>query len=308
MYEVLGLTKDASPDDVKKAYRKLAREHHPDKGGDPEKFKKVQEAYEVLSDPQKRQNFDQFGTAEGPPPGMPGFPQDIFAQMFGGAFGGSQGPPKCRNFEHELKISLEDAYRGITKNLRVNLDKTCFTCKNKCAQCRGRGHISQQVGPMVFNQPCGACRGEGGVSRGCSACKDGRKRELLNLELKIPKGIDNGATMVGHGLGEQPKNPGDNPGDILFNIKIEDHPEFMRQGGDLIWYTKISFEDSVNGKIVKIPHFDGPITIDTADWGVLDPREDYIIPGKGFNNTGRLRVSFNIIYPNSKIKFKVSRE
>lgn len=116
--------------------------------------------------------------------------------------------------------------------------------------------------------------------------------------------------MIGHGLGEQPRNPGENPGDIQFHIKIEEHPEFMRQGLDLIWSTKISFEDSVNGKKIKIPHFDGPIEIDTADWGVLDPREDYIIPFKGFkmdDKIGRLRVSFNVIYPHSKLKFNLTR-
>jgi DnaJ-class molecular chaperone len=113
--------------------------------------------------------------------------------------------------------------------------------------------------------------------------------------------------MIGHGLGEQPRNPGENPGDIQFHIKIEDHPEFMRQGPDLIWSTKISFEDSVNGKKFKIPHFDGPIEIDTTDWGVIDPREDYVIPFKGFDKTGRLRVSFNVVYPNSKTKFVLTK-
>ena len=312
MYDVLGLDRNATPDDVKKAYRKLAREHHPDKGGDPEKFKKVQEAYEVLSDPQKRQNFDQFGSPDGPQGMGNPFPPEFFNQMFGGGFGfgGPRGPVKRANFDHELRISLEEAYRGTTRNLRVTLEKTCFSCRQKCPPCQGRGQVQHHMGPMIFNQPCGACHGEGGVSRGCGSCSGGRKREPLNLELKIPPGVTDGTVMTGHGLGEQPRNPGENPGDIQFHIKIEDHPEFMRQNLDLVWSTKISFEDSVNGKKIKIPHFDGPIEIDTADWGVIDPREDYIIPFKGFkvgDKIGRLRVSFNVIYPNSRIKFKVSQ-
>lgn len=312
MYDVLGVTKDASPEDIKKAYRKLAREHHPDKGGDAEKFKKVQEAYEVLSDPQKRQNFDQFGSAEGPPQ-QGGMPHDFFSQMFGGfgGFGGQRGPVKRSNFDHDLRISLEESYRGTSRNLRITLEKTCFGCKKKCPHCHGRGQIQHHMGPMVFNQPCTACSGDGGVSHGCGECQGGRKKEHLNLELKIPPGVSEGAVMVGHGLGEQPRNLGENPGDILFHIKVSEHPELMRQGLDLIWSTKISFEDSVNGKKIKVPHFDGSIEIDTADWGVIDPREDYIIPFKGFkvdDKVGRLRISFNVVYPHPKTKFKVLRE
>jgi len=161
---------------------------------------------------------------------------------------------------------------------------------------------------MIMNQPCGVCRGEGGVAQGpCDQCQGGRKKETLNLELKIPAGIENGNVLTGHGLGEQPRNPGEEPGDILFHIKVDQHPEFMRQGLDLIFQTKISFEDSVNGKKLQIPHFDGPIEINTAEWGVLDPREDYIVPFKGFKGQGRLRVQFNVIYPHAKTRFNLTR-
>jgi DnaJ-class molecular chaperone len=105
-----------------------------------------------------------------------------------------------------------------------------------------------------------------GIARGCGSCQGGRKKEPLNLELKIPAGVQEGNVIVGHGLGEQPHKEGEEPGDILFHIKVDSHPEFMRQGNDMIWQTKISFEDSVNGKDLTIPHFDGPIHIDTADW------------------------------------------
>ena len=275
-YEALGVSKGASDEEIKKAYRKLAIKHHPDKGGNPEDFKRVQGAYDILSDPEKRQNFDRFGTPEGPPQGFPGggFPPDIFAQM----------------------------------NMRITLDKTCFNCKKKCPQCHGRGQIQHQMGPMVINQPCGMCRGEGGVSQGpCTQCQGGHKKETLNLELKIPPGVEHGNVLTGHGLGEQPRNPGEEPGDVLFHIKVDQHPEFMRQGSDLIFQTKMSFEDSVRGVKLLIPHFDGPIDIDTADWGVIDPREDYIIPFKGFKGQGRLRVQFNVVYPHAKTRFTLTR-
>jgi len=312
MYDVLGLTRDATADDIKKAHRKLAREHHPDKGGDPEKFKKVQEAYEVLSDPEKRQNFDRFGTPDAPPQGPN--PNDIFAQMFGGGgnpFGfspGHRGPVRRADHHHELKITLEDAYRGLTRTFKVTLTKPCFACRSQCPQCHGRGTHMVQMGPMSFGQPCQPCGGQGGGSSGCHECNFKKKKhEPLNLELKIPAGVEDGATIVAGGMGEQPLKPDEEPGDLIFHIKIQDHPELMRQGKDLVWSTRISFEDSVNGKVLQVPHFDGSIQINTSDWGVLDPREDYIIPGKGFVPGGKLRVSFNVIYPPANVKFTLSK-
>ena len=309
MYDVLGLTKDASDSEIKKAYYKLAKVHHPDKGGDPEKFKKVQEAYEILSDPQKRENFDRFGTPEGPPQQAPGgFPAEMFAQMFGGAFGGQRGPVRRADHHHELKITLEDAYRGLTRTFKVTLMKPCFACRKQCPQCHGRGTHMVQMGPMSFAQPCQPCGGLGGGSSGCQECNFKKKKyEPLNLELKIPAGVEDGATLVAGVMGEQPQKPDENPGDLIFHIKIQDHPELMRQGRDLIWSTKISFEDSVNGKVIQVPHFDGSIQVNTSDWGVLDPREDYVIPDKGFIQGGKLRVSFNVVYPNSKTKFSLSK-
>jgi DnaJ-class molecular chaperone len=310
MYEVLGVPQNATADDIKKAYRKLAREHHPDKGGDPEKFKKVQEAYEVLSDPEKRENFDRFGTADGGnPPGFPGpNPNDIFAQMFGGAFGGTRGPVRRADHHHDLKITLEDAYRGLSRTFKVTLSKPCFACRKQCPHCRGRGSVQIQMGPMAFNQPCPPCGGHGGGSSGCQECNfKTKKHEPLNLELKIPAGVEDGATLVAGGMGEQPQKPDEEPGDLIFHIKIQDHPELMRQGKDLIWSTRISFTDSVNGKVLQVPHFDGTIEVNTSDWGVLDPREDYLIPGKGFVPGGKLRVSFNVIYPPVNVKFTLSK-
>ena len=309
MYDVLGVPQNATTDDIKRAYRKLAREHHPDKGGDAEKFKKVQEAYEVLSDPEKRQKFDRFGTPEGNPNGFPPNPNDIFAQMFGGAFGGPRGPVRRADHHHELKITLDDAYRGLTRTFKVTLTKPCFACRKQCHQCNGRGNMHVQMGPMTFNQPCQSCSGQGGGSTGCQECNfKSKKHEPLNLELKIPAGVEDGGTLVAGGMGEQAQKPDENPGDLVFHIKIQDHPELMRQGKDLIWSTRISFAESVTGKVIQVPHFDGPIQINTSDWGVLDPREDYVIPDKGFVPGGKLRVSFNIMYPERGTRFILSKQ
>jgi DnaJ-class molecular chaperone len=314
MYEVLGLQKGASDADIKKAYRKLAMKHHPDKGGNPEEFKKIQAAYDILSDPQKKENFDRFGTPDGQPQGFPGgqpggFPADIFAQMFGGAQ--QKGPIRRANFEHEVRISFEESYRGATRNLRVTLEKTCFGCRKKCQHCNGQGQMRIQMGPMVMSQPCGACQGQGGISYGCQSCHRGRKQEPLNLELRIPPGVFSGEKIVKHGLGEQPKNENEEPGDLVFKVTVEDHPELFRQNLDLIYQTKISFEDSVNGKDIQVPHFDGPIKINTSEWGIIDPREDYVIPLRGFkrdSTVGKLRISFNVVYPSKDVKYMLEKK
>lgn len=308
MYDVLGLDRDASDADIKKAYRKLAMKHHPDKGGDSEQFKKIQNAYDILSDPQKKQNFDQFGTPDGPT-GPQGFPGDLFAHMFGGGF--QRGQKRRANHDHELKISFEESYRGVTKNLKLTLNKPCQGCRKKCQHCGGRGSQQMQMGPMMFQQPCPPCQGQGFNRSGCERCENrGHVLEHLNMELKIQPGTETGETIVCGSLGEQAQSPNEESGDLVFHIRVLDHPEFLRQGIDMIWSTKISFKESVSGKKLVIPHFDGPIEIDTADWGVLDPREDYVIPNKGFTvgqTKGRLRVSFNVVYPPKNVRFELLR-
>jgi len=165
-----------------------------------------------------------------------------------------------------------------------------------------------QMGPMAFRQPCQACGGQGGTASGCQDCRfKTKKLEQLNLELKIPRGIEEGATLAASGLGEQPFKPDEEPGDLIFHIKIRSHPSLMRMGRDIVFSTKISFEDSVLGKKVVVPHFDGPIEIDTSEYGVLDPRRDYFVHGKGFVPGGHLRLSFDVLYPTPSTKFNLSR-
>jgi molecular chaperone DnaJ len=308
LYEDLGVSKDAGPDEIKKAYRKLAREHHPDKGGDAEKFKKVQEAYEVLSDPEKRQNFDQFGTAEGPPPSP--FPPDMFASMFGGfAPQPQRGPRRRADHEHTVRISLEEAYRGASRNLRVSLSKPCSSCLASCKQCGGRGQIHHQMGPFAMAQPCGGCMGRGRACSGCNDCSFKKNIiQNLNFELRIPKGTRSGTVITARGLGEQPWDASEEAGNLHFNIQVDDHPIFMCMGDDLVWHVKISFEDSVHGLTLKVPHFDGEFTVDTRQWGPLDPRRDYVMPFKGFiQGRGSLKIGFDINYP-GPVKYRLVKD
>lgn len=297
-YEILGVDKTASQDEIKKAYRKHVMTHHPDKGGDTEKFKSIQNAYEILSDSEKRANFDN------PPPPHGGFPADIFAHMFAQQHRNNNGPVKRPDHNYEITITLEEAYHGVNKKLGINLRKVCFSCQNKCKNCKGQGVISIQMGPMILQQPCQHCRGMGFISNGCSSCENGWKNEKINLEVRIPPGIESGNTMTYSGLGEQAFKKNDQNGDLVIQIKILDHPVFVRNGKNLHYTATINFEDSVSGKNIIIPHFDSEIKINTSVYGILDPRKDYIIPNKGFVG-GNLYIKFNIIYPDKNVKMYV---
>jgi DnaJ-class molecular chaperone len=299
-YADLGLAKGASEDEIKKAYRKAAMKNHPDKGGDPEKFKKIQSAYDILSDPEKKQNFDRFGTATPQQPqGFPGgFP---FPQGFGFPQGFQQ--VKRNNIEHKVKITLEDSYRGIMKRLKIPIKKVCQKCRVNCQMCGGSGTIHI----MIITQMCPACHGCGGQQRGCGDCgSQGHTTDIAVVTFEIPAGIESGQQMIAQGLGEQPIGIHDIAGDFVLLINIIDDPHFMRQGLDLIYPIKITFEESVGGKVITIPHFDGEIIVNTQEWGVLDPREDYIIKNKGFKGIGNLRVSFNIVYPPKDKRFTLT--
>ena len=311
MYDILGVPKDASTEDIKKAYRKLAMKHHPDKGGNSEKFKEITNAYEILSDPQKRQNFDQFGDPNGPqnPGGFPGgFPADLFSQIFGGNQG-FRGNLRRNDHHHNIHITLEEAYRGVTRNLHITLSRPCFACVKKCQQCNGLGKLQRQIqmGPFtsMTTEPCHACSGMGGAPSGCKECDSKKvKNEKVNFELKIESGVEDGHHIVMKGLGEQPhKASGEEAGDLIIFIRIKPHTDFVRQGYDLLWNVKLSFESSVTGAHITCPHFDGPIEINTSQFGIIDPRKDYTIPGKGFNNQGNLRIKFDITYPQTHIKY-----
>lgn len=305
MYEALGLTRDATDTDIKKAYRKLAMKNHPDKGGDPEAFKVVQNAYDVLSDPQKKANYDRFGDPNGPQHvhcGQ-GF-EDMMSQMFGGMRGPS-GPVRRQNHQHTLKISLGESYHGVRKTIKITVQQVCIACRKTCAACGGKGATIIQMGPMTLQQTCGLCQGTGHVCSGCAECTGGTKSVSHDVVFNIEAGVAEGASIAVPGMGEQAKAPGDVPGDLIFVISVVKHPDFERRGSDIVWTTNMSFEDSVNGTTLTVPHFAGPIDLDTVTWGVIDPRKEYRVTGKGFPG-GDLIVKVDVQYPAAADRYSLS--
>jgi DnaJ-class molecular chaperone len=293
-YAVLGVDKQASPEDIKKAYRKLAVKHHPDKGGDQEKFKEISAAYEILSDEQKRHEHDN-----PQPQGMPGM-GDLFRNMFNQQ--PTAGPRRSNDVQHVIDISLEDAYKGITKRLKINLDHTCYSCQQKCTTCQGQGFTFVQMGPFGMQRPCPAgCEG-GVVSKGCPACNYTKNVEQSEIiQFTIAKGVQSGESVVINGKGGQPHKQGDIAGNLVVLIRVKHHPVFQREGNHLIFTTKISFDESVKGTSVKIPHFSGEMNIDTSYFGIIDPRLRYEIKGKGLTSDAHLYIIFDIQYPNSRV-------
>lgn len=302
-YETLGITRDASDAEIKKAYRKLVMVHHPDKGGDAEKFKKIGRAYEVLSDPQKKEMYDRFGTDEPQMHGDPNAPDisDIFAQMFSGQ-GFQRGPPQ-RDRQHAIHITLDDVYTGITKTLKVPVVIPCPACQVRCAQCNGQGVIQRMANmgfmAQMFSQPCDMCEAQGVMRKGCQAC--GHKKKTVDTKvvtLNIPKGVHHGDTFKIHGLGEQARSQKERTGDLIVVIQVAPHPKFERRGNNLRYVMTVTFNESVEGLDISIPHFGGPIELNTKEkFGILDPRRDYVIKGKGLNEDSALLINFDIQYP-----------
>lgn len=326
LYDALGVSRDASESEIKRAYKNLAKTHHPDKGGDPEKFKELSNAYTVLSDQNKKQEYDAMGDAmfesrgSGGGGGMPPDINDFFAQMFtnfGGPFGGGpqhfgfdfrQGPTRRQDIAHNMNVSLQDVYFGIKKTVKINLVKTCFKCQTQCAVCQGKGQITdmRRVGFMtqMMTRVCDTCKGSGYSSNGsCGSCKDGKKTEERKIDLEIPRGVHDGHQFRVQGCGEQPQTKDEVPGDLIFVIAVQHHSTFERRDADLTCVLTITFTDSVIGSIVKVPHFAGDLTIDTSKFTIIQPEKRYIIEGKGMpkdSGYGNLIIQFNIVYPQHK--------
>lgn len=320
LYEALGLQKGASASEIKSAYRKLAVVHHPDKGGDADKFKDISAAYNILGDDEKRQEYDQIGDEglanNGGGGGGGGFnPHDIFSQMFGnmnmggGGFGGFGGfhhhhhhhqQQQPRNIKrsdriHEMHMSLKDSYFGMRKNLKIGIERKCFECLQKCHSCQGRGIINGMVrdGPFtqIIQRQCDRCNGTGNMTSGNKSCSNcagtGCKMEEKNLQLDIPRGVDSASggnnTYVAQGLGEQAQTREETSGDLHLRFIVDADPVFRRQGPQLhMDKIPISFVDSVVGKVIDIAHFDGVFQVNTREtFGILQPLKEYTIANKG---------------------------
>lgn len=295
-YQILGVSKDASKDDIRRAYKKLAMKEHPDKGGDVEKFKKIVEAYEVLSDDDKRRNFD---SPQGNPTGFPGFagfPEGFpggfqgFQGMFSGGFQGAQ----LRDHVHVIQVSLEDIFKGSKVNLKVCIEGHCDKCPSKCPQCNGSGETRIPGLPM-FGFPCPMCEGKCSVPKGCSECTKGKKQIEKNIEIEIVPGTQDGHQEVIKGFGEQKRNANETSGNLIIMIKTKPHPIFTRDGNVLVYKKTIHLTETIVGTKFDIPHFSGPVTFETHE--SFDPTLPAFVESNGL----KVRIEFKVRYPTLKL-------
>ena len=294
-YEVLGISKGASADEIKKAYRKAAVAHHPDKeGGDEAKFKEVSEAYEVLKDSQKRQRYDQFGHAGvggssgGGAGGNPfegfggrnvnfdfgdGGLGDIFGQFFGGGGGGRQAPQRGRDVEVSLQLSFEEAVFGVEEKIELDMDNECTHCKGTtvepghdmktCPTCKGAGQVGRVMntifGQIQQNAVCDTCHGRGKVpEKVCTVCHGkGTQRSKRAITLKVPAGIDDGATIRLTGNGEA--LGGGQKGDLYVHIRVKAHKRFTREGDIILSEEHIGMVDAALGTEIDVETVDGTV-------------------------------------------------
>jgi len=283
-YELLAVNRNASEDDLKKAYRKLALQYHPDRNpGDKqaeEKFKEISEAYSVLSDAQKRAQYDQFGHAafgDGGPAGG-GFDfsgggfEDVFGDIFGEFFGGGRrrGQSRGDDLRYNLSLKFEEAVSGTEKKIKIPRHGACETCRGNgakpgttpetCPKCRGRGQVAFQQGFFSVSRTCDKCQGQGTIIKDpCVTCGGaGRMRAMHTLSVKIPAGVDTGSRLKLRAEGET--GPvGGSPGDLYVVVQVESHPIFVRDNLDILCDVPISFVQAALGAEIDVPTLDGKV-------------------------------------------------
>lgn len=296
-YEVLGIGRDANEADIKKAYRKLAKQYHPDVNpGDKDaeaKFKEISEAYEVLSDPQKRSRYDRFGHAGVDPngfgsagAGFGGFDFGGFSDIFetfesffsGTGFGRSSrsrtGPQKGADLKYSVEISFEEAAFGVEKEINISRNENCAKCGGSgskpgsspaaCKRCNGTGQVQNRhatpFGQFIDVRACDMCRGEGKIIVDpCPDCKGmGKVRKTVKKKLNIPAGIDDGQIITSRGDGE-PGTRGGPSGDLFVTVNVRPHPIFRRQGFDVVCEIPITFVQAALGTEIEVPTLDGKV-------------------------------------------------
>jgi molecular chaperone DnaJ len=289
-YEVLGLSKDAQEADIKKAYRKLAKKYHPDLNPEDKEaeqnFKEVNEAYEVLSDKEKRSNYDRFGHAGTNPNGFGGGGgfsgtggfEDIFDMFFGGSgFGGStrrNGPQKGEDLRVDIELKFEEAAFGVEKDVDIARNEECHTCHGTgakpgtnvktCDKCNGTGQIqytqNTPLGRFVNVKTCDKCHGDGKtVETPCTTCHGrGQEHKRRTIHVNIPAGVDNGSVLPLRGEGE-PGTKGGRTGDLYVYIHVKPHPIFKREGNDIYCEVPITFAQAALGYELSVPTLDGKV-------------------------------------------------
>ena len=287
-YEVLGIDRNATDEDIKRAFRKLAFQHHPDRNKDDgatEKFKEINEAYEVLSSPDKRATYDRFGhvsTGSGMGQGFEGFGFNGFGDIFDAFFGGMnattarQEPRQGNSLQTSVTLTLEEAAFGCDKEIKLNRVENCSMCHGigckpgtrpaKCPTCNGSGQVRrvQQsfFGRFINVAPCDKCRGEGQIiTEPCPQCRgSGREKFARTLTITIPAGVDNGSQLRLGGEGDAGVRGG-SPGDLYLNISVMPHKLFTREGDDILYELPINFAQAALGDEVEVPTLDGKAKI-----------------------------------------------
>ncbi|MCU1675150.1 MAG: chaperone protein DnaJ [Frankiales bacterium] len=330
-YAALGVPKDAKAADIKKAYRKLAAELHPDRNpGGEERFKEVSEAYDVLSDDTKRREYDEARSLFGRGPRAPGgggsgFSFDLgdllggaggngLGDVFGGLFGGggrqqARGPRRGADVEAEVTLSFADAVRGVTVPLRLSTPATCDTCAGSgaapgtsptvCTVCSGAGVTSRNQGGFAFAEPCTACRGSGRViSTPCPRCSGtGTATSERTLTVRVPAGVSEGQRIRLAGRGS-PGERGGPAGDLLVLVHVTPHPVFGRKGDHLTLTVPVTFAEAALGADISLPTLDAPVTLRLPP-GTANGRTFRVkgrgVPGK--TATGDLLVTVEVAVP-----------
>ena len=287
LYDTLGVAKNASADEIKKAYRKLAREHHPDSGGDETKFKEIQGAYDVLSDPGEAHPVRPVRVDERPQSvrrrrGGTQFQDFDLSDLFGGLFGGGAGggfgrqrgpqPERGADLQTEVHVSFEDSLQGVQVPVRAEVETACHACGGSgaepgtapivCPQCGGRGVTSDSHGLFSLSHPCPRCRGNGTViEKPCKTCRgSGRERVQKTFQVKIPAGAKDGTRIRLKGRGEPGRNGGP-AGDLWVITRVADSPLYERRGADLVVDVPVTYADAALGASLEVPTPDGPISL-----------------------------------------------
>lgn len=322
-YDILGVDKKATTEDIKKAFRKLAQQHHPDKGGDENTFKEITEAYSILSDDRKRREYDNYGQTFGAGGGPQGFDfnsqfaefdlSDLF-EGFGDIFGGGrQRVKRGRDISMDIEITFKESVLGTKRSVLITKVGTCDTCEGSgakpgtkiddCATCNGQGKVRETrnspLGAFTSVRTCPHCEGTGKVPKEkCGNCGGrGVVRKEEEIKLEIPRGIDGGEMIRMPGQGEAVK--GGVPGDLYVKVHVKPHPTFKKQGANLVMSLPVKLTDALLGTTVSVTTIDDK-TLDVKVPPMSDPEETLRIRGKGIEfegGSGDLLIHVRVVLP-----------
>ena len=327
-YQLLGVSRDASTADIKKAYKKLAMKHHPDRTkGDKQSedtFKKINRAYEVLSDENARARYDQFGHAGVDEQasggeygaGMGGF-SDVFGDVFGDIFGGGQRARRGRDLQYAIEITLEEAVQGIKRSVKLTKNESCQSCSgtgakngtsfSHCRTCDGRGEVRAQQGFFTVKQTCPDCGGAGKIIK--EVCPDCNGRGVIRaskvLSITIPPGVEDGDRMRVSGEGEAAMGGG-SPGDLYVDIRVKPHDIFTREGNDLLCTIPVSFATLALGGEVQVPTLGGKAVLKVPE-GTTNGKV-FRLRGKGTKHLRNAKVGDLLAKLQAEIPVRLSSE